>query len=30
MNECCDVDQLIINVATSRDIRSKLLCTLWA
>jgi len=29
-NECWDIDQLIVNVATSHGITSKPLCTLWA
>jgi len=30
MNECCDIDQLIVNAAISHGIMSKLLCTFWA
>jgi len=27
MNECCDIDQLIVNAAISHGITSKPLCT---
>jgi len=30
MNECCDIDQLIITAAVSRGITSKPLCLFWA
>jgi len=30
MNECCDIDKLIVNAAISRGITSKPLCTFWA
>jgi len=30
MNECCDIDKLIVNAAISRGITSKLLRTLKA
>jgi len=29
-NECCDIDQLIVNAAISRGVTSKLLCTFLA
>jgi len=30
MNECCDIDQLIVNAAIRCDITFKPLCTFWA
>jgi len=30
MNECYDIDQLIVNATISQGVTSKSLCTLWA